>query len=52
MADALLRFPLRTEDEKDKFRAKNGQIFYCLQNSWTSASLVGLNFFSILLYLH
>ena len=31
-ADALSRFPQRSQDKKDEFRAKNGRVFYRLQN--------------------
>ena len=52
-ADALLRFPQRSQDEENELQAKNGQIFYCLQNSLTNASLAGLSFPSSLpSYLH
>ena len=43
-ADTLSRFPQRSQDEKDELQAENSQIFYCLQNSLTNASLVGLSF--------
>ena len=42
-ADALLRFPQRSQDEKNELRAENGQIFHCLQNSLTNVSLAGLS---------
>ena len=51
VADALSRFPQRSQDEKNELRAKNSQIFYCLQNSLTNASLANLSFFA-LSYLH
>ena len=31
--DALLRFSQKSQNKKDELRAKNGQIFYHLQNS-------------------
>ena len=43
-ADALLRFPQRSQNKKDELRAENGQIFHRLQNSLTNASLAGLSF--------
>ena len=55
MADALLRFRQRKQNEEDKLQAKNSQIFYCLQNSLTNTSLAGLSFsslFSFPSYLH
>ena len=42
-ADALSRFPQRSQDEEDELRAENGRIFHCLQNSLTNASLAGLS---------
>ena len=42
-ADALSRFPQRSQDEEDKLRAENDQILHRLQNSLTNASLVGLS---------
>ena len=42
-ADALSRFPQRSQDEEEKLQAENGQILYCLQNSLTSASLASLS---------
>ena len=52
-ADALSKFPQRSQDEKDKFQAENDQILHCLQNSLTNASLVGLSFSSFFLsHLH
>ena len=42
-ADALSRFPQRSQDEKNELRAENGQIFHRLQNSLTNASLAGLS---------
>ena len=42
-ADALSRFPQRSQDEKDELRAENGRIFHRLQNSLTNASLAGLS---------
>ena len=42
-ADALSRFPQRSQDEEDELRAENGQIFHRLQNSLTNASLAGLS---------
>ena len=56
-ADALSRFPQRSQDEKDELRAENGRILHCLQNSLTNASLAGLSLltpssFSLSSYLH
>ena len=42
-ADALSRFPQRSQDEEDELRAENGRILHCLQNSLTNASLAGLS---------
>ena len=42
-ADALSRFSQRNQNEEDELRSENGQIFYCLQNSLTNASLAGLS---------
>ena len=53
--DALSRFPQQSQDKKDELRAENGQIFYCLQNLLTNASLTGLSLsfsFFLLSYLH
>ena len=52
-ADALSRFPQRSQDEEKELRAENGQILHCLQNSLTNASLAGLSLLSSLLsHLH
>ena len=52
-ADALSRFPQRSQDEKNELWAKNGQILHHLQNSLTNASLAELSFSSSLIsYLH
>ena len=52
-ADTLSRFPHKNQDKNNEFWAENSQIFYCLQNSLTNASLVELNFPSSLLsHLH
>ena len=52
-ADALSRFPQKSEDEEDELQAENGQILYRLQNSLTNASLAGLSLLSSLpSYLH
>ena len=56
-ADALSRFPQRSQDEKNELQAENGQILHRLQNSLTNASLAGLNLSassssSLLSYLH
>ena len=40
--DALSQFPQRSQNKKDELRAENGQIFHCLQNSLTIASLTEL----------
>ena len=42
-ADALSRFPQRSQDEENELRAENGRILHCLQNSLTNASLAGLS---------
>ena len=42
-ADALSRFPQRSQDEEEELQAENGQIFHCLQNSLTSANLASLS---------
>ena len=42
VANALLRFSQRNQDEKEKLWAENSQIFHCLRNSLTSASLASL----------
>ena len=47
-ADALSRFPQRSQDEEDELRAENGRILHRLQNSLTNASLAGLSFLSSL----
>ena len=52
-ADALSRFPQRSQDEEDELRAENGRILHHLQNSLTNASLAGLSLLSSLLsHLH
>ena len=43
-ADALSRFPQKSQDEEDELRAENGQILHRLQNSLTNTSLAGLSF--------
>ena len=50
--DTLLKFPQKSQDEKDKLWAENGQILYYLQISLTNASLARLNFSSRPLHLH
>ena len=42
-ADALLRFPQRSQDEEEELRAENGWILHRLQNSLTSANLASLS---------
>ena len=42
-ADALSKFPQRSQDEENKLQAENGQIFHRLQNSLTNASLARLS---------
>ena len=42
-ADALSRFPQRSQDKEDELRAENSQMLYRLQNSVTNASLAGLS---------
>ena len=49
--DILLQFLQKSQDEKNKLQAENSQIFCCLQNLLTNASLVSFSFFT-LLYLH
>ena len=51
-ADALSRFPQRSQDEEEKLWAKNTRIFYCLQSLLTNASLSGLNISAELLPLY
>ena len=54
-ADSLLRFPQRSQDEKNELQGENGQIVHCLQNSLTNVNLAGLNLSSsssLPLYLH
>ena len=43
-ANALSRFPQKSQHEENKLQAENGQILYHLQNSLTNASLAGLSF--------
>ena len=43
-ADALFVFFQRIQDEENELRVGNGQIFYCLQNLLTNASLARLSF--------
>ena len=43
VTDALSRFPQRSQDEVKELRAENGQIFHCLQNLLTSASLASFS---------
>ena len=51
--DALSRFPQRSQDDENKLRAENGQIFHCLENALINVSLAGLNLlFSLPSYLH
>ena len=51
--DILSKFPQKSQDEKDELQAENGQIFHCLQNLLTNASLAGLSLPSSLpLHLH
>ena len=42
-ADALSKFPQRSQDEEQELQAKNSQIFHCLQNSLTSANLASFS---------
>ena len=42
--DALLRFFQKSQNKKDELQAENSQIFHCLQNSLTNASLARLSF--------
>ena len=51
-ADALSRFPQRSQDEEEKLRAENTRILHRLQSSLTNASLSGLNTSAELLPLH
>ena len=48
VADALSRFLQKSQDKEDELQAKNGQIFYYLQNSLTNTSLAGLSLLSSL----
>ena len=41
-ADALSRFPQRSQNEEEEFQAENGRILYRLQNSLTNANLASL----------
>ena len=50
-ADALLRFSQKSRDKKDEFWDENGQIFHCLQNLLTNASLAGLSLSSLFFFL-
>ncbi len=43
VADAMSRFPQRSQAEKKTFRAENSQILYRLQSLLTNASLAGLS---------
>ena len=43
VANALSRFFQRSQDEEEKLRAENTQIFHRLQTSLTNASLSGLS---------
>ena len=45
-ADALSRFPQKSQDEKNDLQAENGQILHWLQILLTIASLAGLSFSS------
>ena len=42
-ANALSRFPQRSQDEEEELRAENGRIFYHLKNSLTSANLASFS---------
>ena len=42
--DALLRFLQRSQNEKNELQVENSQIFHCLHDSLTNASLVGFSF--------
>ena len=42
-ADALSKFPQRSQDEENELQAENGRILHRLQNSLTNASLAGLS---------
>ena len=45
--NALLRFSQRNQDEENELRAENSQIFHCLQNSLSNASLIRLSLLSL-----
>ena len=47
-ADALSRFPQKSQDEEDELKAENDQILHYLQNLLTNDSLAGLSFQSAL----
>ena len=47
-ANALSRFLQRSQDEEDRLWAENGQIFHCLWNLMTNASLARLGLLSSL----
>ena len=51
-ADALSRFPQRSQDEENELRAENGRILHRLQNSLTNASLASLSLSSRPSHLH
>ena len=52
-ADVLSKFPQRSQNEKNKLQAENGQILHRLQNSLTNVSLAGFSLPSSLpSYLH
>ena len=50
--DALFYFHQRSQDEKEKFQAKNTRIIHCLQSLLANASLSGFNSSAKLLPLH
>ena len=43
-ANALFRFPQRSQSKKEELRAKNTQILHHLQSLLTNVSLLGLSF--------
>ena len=47
----MLRFLQKSQDEEKELQAENGQIFHCLQNSLTSASLASIFFRPLHLHL-
>ncbi len=42
-ADALFRFPQKSQAKKETLRDENSQILHCLQTSLTKANIAGLS---------